>query len=60
MKEARRKMTQHPFLLNEEQATMLARYIIEDATKDDIFYHEDNEVERAIAKSILRAFVGEY
>ena len=25
-----------------------------------MYYHEENEVERSIAKSIVRAFVGEY
>ena len=34
----------HPFMLSDQESTLLARYIIEDATKDDIFYHEDNEV----------------
>lgn len=39
MKEAKRLMTEHPFLLTEHQATLLARYVVEDATKDDVFYH---------------------
>jgi len=30
----------HPFLLDESQATLLARYVVEDATKDDVFFHE--------------------
>ena len=29
-------------MLTEDQSTLLARYVIEDATKDDVFYSEEN------------------
>lgn len=60
LREIREKLQAYPFDLKQEQALLLARYIVEDCTKDNVYYHEDNEVERSIAKSILRAFVGEY
>ena len=46
--------------MKENEALLLSRYIVEDCTKDSVYFHEDNEIERNIAKSILRAFVGEY
>jgi hypothetical protein len=60
LREIKEKLQAYPFDLRQEQALLLARYIVEDCTKDNVYYHEDNEVERSIAKSILRAFVGEY
>lgn len=59
-KEARSKLLQYPFELQPEHANLFARYMIEDQTRDDFFFHENNEIERTIAKSILRAFVGQY
>lgn len=60
LKEIKDKLQAYPFDLKQEQALLLSRYIVEDCTKDNVYYHEENEVERTIAKSILRAFVGEY
>ena len=39
---------------------MLARYIVEDNTSDEVYYHVNNEIERNIASSILRAFIAPY
>lgn len=39
-------------------ALLFSRYIVEDYTKDTVYYHEDNEIERVVAKSVLRSFVG--
>jgi hypothetical protein len=60
LKEIREKLQTFPFDLNQDHSLLLARYIVEDCTKDNVYYHESNEIERSIAKSILRAFVGEY
>jgi hypothetical protein len=60
MKEIKEKLLTYPFDLKPEEAFLMARYMVEDATKEDVYCQEDNEVERTIAKSIIRAFVGEY
>lgn len=40
MKETRDKLKLYPFQLNSEQSTLLARYMVEDATKQDVFCSE--------------------
>lgn len=60
LKEIQEKLQAFPFDLKEDESTLLSRYIVEDCTKDNVYFHEENEIERTIAKSILRAFVGSY
>ena len=57
----------HPFNLKEEEAMLLGRYIIEDdsevkVSSDNIYVycHEDNELSRIMAQSILKAFINRY
>lgn len=50
----------YPFHLSSNEAELLARYIIEDSSEEYPYCHEENKIERAIVKSIVKAFVGEY
>lgn len=38
MAEVKEKLKTKPFELNEEDATLLGRYIVEDATKEELYY----------------------
>jgi hypothetical protein len=38
MSEVREKLKVKPFEMNEEDATLLGRYIVEDATKEEVYY----------------------
>lgn len=60
MKAVKTILKTHPFLLEEDEATALSRYIVEDSANEYVYWDEDNEIQLSIAKSILRAFVGEY
>lgn len=42
LKEIKEKLQTYPFDLKQEQALLLSRYIVEDCTKDIVYYHEDN------------------
>ena len=47
-------------MLQDDQAHLLARYMVEDVMNDYIYCDEENENKRDIVKSILKSVVGEY
>ena len=49
-----------PFGLKEEEATLISRYVVEDSANEYVYWDEDNEIYRNIAKSIIKTFVGDY
>ena len=42
LKEIKEKLQAYPFDLKQEQALLLSRYIVEDCTKENVYYHEEN------------------
>jgi hypothetical protein len=49
-----------PFNLNEEEAVLTSRYIVEDEICEFVYWDEENEIKRMIAKSIIKTLIGEY
>jgi NADH:ubiquinone oxidoreductase subunit H len=60
MKELKATLQEHPFNLKEEEATLVSRYIVEDSANEYVYWDEENEINRNIAKSIIRALIGDY
>ncbi len=55
------KILQCPvFDLADHQAYNLARYLDEDSNNEYIYCDQNNEIERSILKSIIKAVVGDY
>lgn len=38
----------------------MSRYIVEDSANEYVYLDEENEINRSVAKSIIRAFIGAY
>ena len=38
----------------------MSRYVVEDEACEFVYLDEDNEIKRTIAKSIIKAFIGDY
>ncbi len=49
-----------PFYLNQPEAILVSRYVVEDEACEFVYLDEDNQIKRTIAKSIIRAFIGDY
>ncbi len=60
MREINQILRVAPFGLKEEEAVMVSRYIVEDSNNEYVYWDENNEISRNIAKSILKAFIGDY
>ena len=60
MKEVIRILQSHAFNLDEDEAYTLARYLVEDSNNQYVYCDENNEIERSIIKSIIKAVVGDY
>lgn len=51
----------NPFNLNEEDSVLVSRYIVEDENSSEfVYWDQDNEIQRTIAKSIIKTLIGEY
>lgn len=60
MGEAKKTLMQYPFELKDEEAHILARYLVEDSSNEHVYCDENNEHKRSVVKSIIKALVGDY
>lgn len=60
MKTIKDILVKHPFSLNEDEAILVSRYIVEDSSNEYVYWDELNEISINIAKSIIKAFIGDY
>ena len=60
MKTIKDILTKHPFSLNEEESVLVSRYVVEDSSNEYVYWDELNEISLNIAKSIIKAVVGQY
>lgn len=60
MKQAKDILMMYPFELTDEQAHLLARYLIEDSDNQYVYCDPNNENKRSIVKSILKSLTGNY
>ena len=60
MDEAKKTLLEEPFSLEEEDAELLARYLIEDSNEDHIYRDDLNENHRGVVKSIIWNLVKDY
>lgn len=60
MRQAISILTNDIFGLNETDALILSRYLVEDSPNDYVYSDPNNENLRSVVKSILKNVIGEY
>ncbi|CAD8164827.1 unnamed protein product [Paramecium pentaurelia] len=60
LEETQLRLQKSPFELNEDESSLLARYLIEDNTEDHILYDRQRTQTKIIIKSVYKKLLGEF